>query len=179
MADALHPATPAAPPRGVSVRDASADDLPAVAAIYTHYVLRTTITFNTEVRTPRQWIDRYEAQVVDGPYDLLVAERDGIVTGYVETQPFRPKPAYGRSVELSIYVAPDGQGGGAGGALYGELFRRLEDREFHRAYSIIALPNDSSVRFHERWGFVHRGTLTEAGHKFGRYLDVAFYERAL
>jgi phosphinothricin acetyltransferase len=179
MADAVHPTTAAPAAAQVTVRDATPDDLPAVAAIYTHYVLRTTITFNTEVRTPRQWIDRYQAQVVDGPYDLLVAERDGIVTGYVESQPFRPKPAYGRSVELSIYVAPDAQGGGAGGALYGELFRRLEGREFHRAYSIIALPNESSVRFHERWGFVHRGTLTEAGHKFGRYLDVAFYERPL
>jgi phosphinothricin acetyltransferase len=185
MTDALRPpaTTPAARPAGaasaVSVRDATVEDLPAVAAIYTHYVLRTTITFNTEVRTPREWTDRFEDQVLRGPYELLIAECDGAVTGYVETGPFRPKPAYRRSLELSIYVAPDAQGSGAGGALYGELFRRLRGREYHRAYSVIALPNESSVRFHERWGFAHRGTLTEAGHKFGRYLDVAFYERPL
>jgi phosphinothricin acetyltransferase len=184
MSDALRPTTApvSAPTEGgpsVVVREATIEDLPAVAAIYTHYVLRTTITFNTEVRTPREWNDRFEEQVLEGPYDLLVAERAGIVAGYVETGPFRPKPAYGRSIELSIYVAPDAQGSGAGGALYGELFRRLEGREYHRAYSVIALPNESSVRFHERWGFVHRGTLNEAGHKFGRYLDVAFYERPL
>jgi phosphinothricin acetyltransferase len=189
MSDALRPPAPAPPSLAADptaaggspmlVRDATAADLPAVAAIYTHYVLRTTITFNTEVRTPREWTDRFEGQVRAGPYDLLVAERDGIASGYVETGPFRPKPAYGRSIELSIYVAPDAQGSGAGGALYGELFRRLAGREYHRAYSVIALPNESSVRFHERWGFVHRGTLSEAGHKFGRYLDVAFYERPL
>jgi phosphinothricin acetyltransferase len=161
------------------VRDATPADLPAVAAIYTHFVLRTTTTFNTEVRTPRQWLERYESGVVSGPYDLLVAERGGQVSGYVETQAFRPKPAYHRSIELSIYVAPDRARTGAGGALYGALFERLRDSEFHRAYSVIALPNADSVRFHERWGFVHRGTLTEAGHKFGRYLDVAFYERDL
>jgi phosphinothricin acetyltransferase len=161
------------------VRDATPADLPAVAAIYTHYVLRTTTTFNTEVRTPRQWLERYESGVVAGPYDLLVAERGGQVAGYVETQAFRPKPAYHRSIELSVYVAPDAARSGTGGALYGELFTRLAASEFHRAYSVIALPNDGSVRFHERWGFVHRGTLTEAGHKFGRYLDVAFYERDL
>ncbi len=161
------------------VRDATPADLPAVAAIYTHFVLRTTTTFNTEVRTPREWLERFETGVVAGPYELLVAERRGQVTGYVETQPFRPKPAYRRSIELSIYVAPDNARTGAGGALYGALFDRLVDTEFHRAYSVIALPNDTSVRFHERWGFVHRGTLTEAGHKFGRYLDVAFYERDL
>jgi phosphinothricin acetyltransferase len=175
------PATARPEPTGrdLVVRDATPADLPAVAAIYTHFVLRTTTTFNTEVRTPREWLDRFETAVVAGPYDLLVAERGGQVTGYVETQAFRPKPAYRRSIELSVYVAPDRAGSGAGSALYGALFDRLADSEFHRAYSVIALPNDVSVRFHERWGFVHRGTLTEAGHKFGRYLDVAFYERDL
>lgn len=164
----------------VLVRPATREDLPSAAAIYTHYVLNTTTTFNTQVRTPREWVERYDAQVSDGPYHLLVAERAGAVTGYVETQPFRPKPAYDRSLELSVYVAPDAVGAGIGGALYGELLARLgRDERFHRAYSIIALPNDASIAFHERHGFAHRGTLTEAGHKFGRYLDVAYYERAL
>jgi phosphinothricin acetyltransferase len=164
----------------VTVRDAMSADLPAVAAIYTHYVLRTTTTFNTQVRTPREWTQRFEREIASGRYHLLVAELDGAVAGYTETQQFRPKPAYDRSLELSIYVAPDATGAGLGGALYGALLRRLEaDERFHRAYSIIALPNDASIAFHERWGFVHRGTLTEAGHKFGRYLDVAYYERAL
>jgi phosphinothricin acetyltransferase len=163
----------------VSVRDGTEADLPAVAAIYTHYVLKTTMTFNTEVKTPREWLDRFRANVVDGPYDLLVAEVDGQVVGYVETGRFRPKPAYDRSVEISIYVAPDAQRLGVGGVLFATLFPRLEQHDFHRAYSVIALPNESSVRFHERWGFVHRGTLFEAGRKFGQYLDVAFYERPL
>lgn len=162
-----------------SVRDATTADLPAVAAIYTHYVLNTTITFNTQVRTPREWTDRFVDDVEGGAYHLLVAEVDGVVAGYVETQRFRPKPAYDRSIELSIYVAPDTQARGTGGALLDALLQRLEGTEFHRLYSVIALPNDASVRFHEKWGFEHRGTLTEAGHKFGRYLDVAFYERAL
>ena len=162
------------------VRTAATTDLPAVAAIYTHYVLRTTTTFNTEVRTPRQWLERFESQVAGGPYDLLVAEVDGAVAGYVETQPFRDKPAYARSVELSVYVAPDATGRGVGGALYRELLGRLAATDrFHRAYAVVALPNDSSEAFHLAHGFVHRGTLTEAGHKFGRYLDVAYYERAL
>lgn len=164
----------------VSVRPATRMDLPAAAAIYTHYVLNTTTTFNTQVRTPREWVERFDQQVAGGPYHLLVAERAGAVTGYVETQPFRPKPAYDRSVELSVYVAPDAVGAGVGGALYAHLLAALErDEHVHRAYSIIALPNEASVGFHERFGFVHRGTLTEAGHKFGRYLDVAFYERSL
>ena len=164
----------------VTVRDATADDVPAVAAIYTHYTLRTTTTFNIEVRTPREWRDRFEQNIVAGPYQLLVAIEGGAVVGYVETQQFRPKPAYRRSLEISVYVAPDLQARGVGSALFTALFARLADDErFHRAYSIIALPNDPSIALHERHGFVHRGTLTEAGFKFDQYLDVAYYERAL
>lgn len=162
------------------VRDATERDLPAVAAIYTHYVLRTTLTFNTQVRTPREWVARFQDAVVDGPYDLKVAEIDGAVVGYVETLQFRPKPAYDSSVELSVYVAPDATGAGLGRALYERMLAQLElDERFHRAYAIIALPNEGSIAFHERMGFVHRGTLSEAGCKFGRYLDVAYYERTL
>jgi phosphinothricin acetyltransferase len=164
----------------VTVRDATAEDLPAVAAIYTHYTLRTTTTFNIEVRSPREWRERFDEQIVQGPYLLLVAEDDGAVVGYVETQRFRPKPAYDRSLEVSIYVAPDQQGRGVGRALFERLFERLSgDERFHRAFSIIALPNDGSITLHERFGFVHRGTLSEAGFKFGQYLDVAYYERSL
>ncbi len=162
------------------VRAATTADLPAVAAIYTHYVLRTTITFNTEVRTPRAWQDRFDEHVVGGRYHLLVAEVEGAVAGYVESQPFRPKPAYARSVELSVYVAPDGTGRGVGSALYTALLEHLAaDASFHRAYAVVALPNDDSVAFHERHGFELCGTLTEVGYKFGRYLDVAYFERAL
>jgi phosphinothricin acetyltransferase len=163
----------------VVVREGTEADLPAVAAIYTHYVVKTTITFNTEVRTPAAWVERYRTQVGDGPYHLLVAEHDGVVAGYIETGPFRPKPAYDPTVEVSVYVAPNVTTGGVGSALMTELLTRLDSTDFHRAVSVIALPNDRSVGFHERFGFVHRGTLSEVGRKFGRYLDVAFYERAL
>jgi phosphinothricin acetyltransferase len=164
----------------VTVRDAVAEDLPVIAAIYTHYTLRTTTTFNIEVRTPREWRERFDEHIVNGPYLLMVAEHEGVVVGYVETQRFRPKPAYDRSIEISIYVAPDQQGKGVGSALFDRLFHRLgTDERFHRAFSIIALPNESSIALHERFGFVHRGTLSEAGFKFGQYLDVAYYERSL
>ncbi|HEX9889080.1 MAG TPA: GNAT family N-acetyltransferase [Nitriliruptorales bacterium] len=163
----------------VVVRDGTAADLPAVAAIYTHYVLKTTVTFNIHVRTPREWQERHQVRVVDGPYHLLVAERDNGVVGFTETSQFRPKPAYDRTCEVTIYTAPDTSGAGVGTALYDALFQRLTGGRFHRAIALVALPNDASVRFHQRHGFVHRGTLTEVGHKFGRWLDVAFYERAL
>lgn len=165
--------------QAVVVRQGTEADLPGLAMIYTHYVLNTTTTFHTELRTPAEWRERHRTHVVDGPYATFVAEVGGRVVGYVETLPFRPKPAYLPSVELSIYVTPDGIGRGVGSALLAALLPWLEASPFHRLYAVITLPNDGSVAFHERHGFVHRGTLTEAGRKFDTYLDVAFYERSL
>ena len=101
------------------------------------------------------------------------------MAGYVETSRFRPQDSYDTAIETSIYVAPDQAGHGVGSALYDALFARLEQSDLHRAFAVIALPNDASVAIHERFGFVHRGTLTEAGRKFGRWLDVAYFERPL
>lgn len=162
------------------IREATTADLPAVAAVYTHYVLRTTTTFNTEVRTPAEWTSRFgETDSQLGHYFLVAIANDNVV-GFIETRQFRPKQAYARSVELSVYVAPDAHGQGYGAALMDALIARVsENPHVHRLYAVIALPNDPSVALHERAGFVHRGTLTETGYKFGRYLDVAYYERAV
>ena len=75
---------------------------------------------------------------------------------------------------------PDGAGGGArgvGSALYGALLSELEREDVHRAYAGIAMPNPASVRLHERCGFRRAGYFTEQGRKFGRYWDVAWFER--
>lgn len=166
-------------PGPARIRDATSADLPAVAAIYTHYVLKTTVTFNTSVRTPAEWQRRFTERVVEGPHLLLVAEVDGRVAGYAESSPFRRHHAYAASFETSIYTAPDATGHGIGTRLYATLFARLAEQGAHRAFAVIALPNDASVAFHEQFGFVRRGVLTEAGRKFDRWLDVAVFERAL
>lgn len=180
----LHPDADAPPTHrdgggSVVVRPGTFDDLPAVLAIYTHFVLTTTITFNTDVPNPREWRDKVQRNVVEGRHLFHVAEVDGHVAGYAETLPFRAKPAYDLSAEVSIYVAPDAASKGVGRALYQRLLPEMATAGFHRAYAIIALPNDTSVGFHEAFGFVHRGTLTEVGFKFGQWIDVGYWEKSL
>lgn len=163
----------------VRVRPGTLDDLPGVLAIYTHFVLTTTITFNTAVPQPLLWQQRLTRDVLEGRHLFFVAEIDGHVCGYVETLPLRDKPAYARSAEVSVYVAPDMAGRGIGRALYDVLVPAMTEAGFHRAYAIIALPNDRSVGFHEGYGFVHCGTLTEVGRKFDQWIDVGYWELAL
>jgi phosphinothricin acetyltransferase len=126
-------------------------------------------------RGRREWFSGFETL---GRHRLLVARSEGRAVGYAASVPYRARAAYAPSVETSVYVAPSHIGRGVGSALYGALLAELEREDVHRAYAGIAMPNPASVRLHERCGYRRAGYYTEQGRKFGRYWDVAWYERS-
>ena len=169
----------------VQVRPGVESDLDALTDIYNHYVRETPITFDTVPFTPEERRSWLLSHPEDGPYRLKVAV-DGTfqgnsqrILGYATSSPYRAKPAYSTSVEVTIYLAPDAGGRGIGTLLYKALFESLADEDVHRAYAGIAQPNEASTRLHERFGFRYVGTYGEVGRKFGRYWDVAWYEKEL
>ncbi|MFD5265473.1 GNAT family N-acetyltransferase [Streptomyces sp. NPDC058335] len=165
----------------VQVRPGIEGDLEALTDLYNHYVRETPITFDTAIFTPEERRPWLLSHPEDGPYRLMVAtDTDSQeILGYATSSPFRAKPAYATSVEVTIYLRPDAAGRGVGTLLYKALFEALSGEDLHRAYAGIAQPNEASVRLHERFGFRHVGTYREVGRKFGRYWDVAWYERDL
>ena len=78
-----------------------------------------------------------------------------------------------------MYLAPDAHGKGLGRKLYETLIAALRGEDVHRLYGGITLPNDASIRLHEAMGFRRVSLTSEVGRKFGRYWDVALYERPL
>jgi phosphinothricin acetyltransferase len=163
----------------VNVRPAKEADLDAINDIYNHYVAETHITFDDLPMTAdarREWFSHYAET---GRHRVLVAGDGDRVVGYATSSRFRPKPGYLTSVETSIYLAPEATGKGAGAKLYAELFRSLEGQDLHRAYAGIALPNPASIALHEKFGFKRVALFTEQGRKFGRYWDVAWFEKPL
>ena len=163
----------------VQVRPGREADLQALTDLYNHYVRETPITFDVEPLTLEQRRPWLLSHPEDGPHRLLVASQAGRVLGYVTSSPFRPKAAYATSVEVTVYCAPDAGGLGVGTLLYASLFEALAGEDVHRAYAGIALPNEASARLHARFGFRPVGVFREVGRKFGRYWDVAWYEKEL
>ncbi|BCJ38883.1 phosphinothricin N-acetyltransferase [Actinocatenispora thailandica] len=160
-------------------RPARLDDLPRLTEIYNHYVLTTAITFDVEpvtVEGRRGWFDEHAPK---GRHRLLVADYDGVVLGYASSSQFRAKPAYETSVELSVYLAPEHTGYGAGSLLYRQLLDELDGADVHRVYAGVCLPNEASVRLHRSLGFQSVGVYREVGRKFGRYWDVQWFERGV
>jgi phosphinothricin acetyltransferase len=163
----------------VEIRPATAGDLSAVNHIYNQYVADTHYAFDVEPMTAdarREWFAHYDSS---GRYLVMVAVSAGVVIGYASSGRFRPKAAYETSIETSVYLAPESVGRGAGSRLYEALFRALEGEDVHRAYAGIALPNPASIGLHERFGFKRVAHFTQQGRKFGRYWDVAWYEKPI
>jgi phosphinothricin acetyltransferase len=163
----------------IAVRAARVTDLPALTAIYNHYVLTTHVTFDLEAQSLEArgiWFDKFAER---GPHRLLVATRDEEPVGWACSSRLREKPAYATSIETSVYVAPGLTGRGVGRMLYEALFAALANEGLHRAYAGVALPNDASVRLHGAFGFVPIGTYEEVGRKFDRYWSVLWLQKAL
>jgi phosphinothricin acetyltransferase len=161
------------------VRAGRVEDLAAVNEIYNHYVLETAITFEIEPVTMdarREWFGHYAPT---GRHRLFVAAAGDDVVGFATSGGWKPRAAYETSVEVTVYLDPGSVGRGLGSQLYATLLTALEPEDVHRAYGGIAMPNPASVALHERFGFRRVAYFTEQGRKFGRYWDVAYYEKAL
>jgi len=163
----------------INVRPGEAEDLEQVNEIYNHYVAKSPATFDIDPITMdarREWFTHYSAT---GRHRLFVAVDGSRVLGWATSSPLRPRKAYETSIETTVYVAPDDVGRGIGAALYHALFEALAGEDIHRAYAGVTQPNPASVALHERFGFVRAAVYTEQGRKFGRYWDVAWFERAV
>ncbi len=164
------------PASAVTVRDATPSDVPAMAAIYDEQVLTSVATFDTE---PHGTAHLSAKLATPGPGNLvLVATHGADLVGYAYSGPFRPRPAYDGTKEVSVYVAAHARGRGVARTLYAALLARLDaEPSVHTEVAVIALPNDASEALHRAFGFEPVGTLREVGHKFGRYVDTAWWQR--
>ncbi len=163
-----------------TVRAAAAGDLQALTDIYNHYVLNSAVTFDLQAFTAEERRAWFDAHAATGPHRLVVAvdARDRCV-GYATSGRWRPKPAYGTTVEASVYCHPDVQGQGCGTALYAALFAGLEHEDVRTIVAGVAQPNPASVALHRKFGFQPVGVFHAVGFKFGRFWDVEWFERPL
>jgi L-amino acid N-acyltransferase YncA len=166
-------------PHGVSLRTATAEDAPAIAAIYAPHVRTGTATFEIEPPDAAEMERRWRDVTARGlPYTVAVSQ--GEVIAYAYAGPYRPRPAYRFTLEDSIYVHPDLCGRGIGRALLSELIAASERAGARQMIAVIGdAANGASIRLHAALGFHHVGVLASVGNKFARWLDVVLMQRAL
>lgn len=163
------------------IRDATADDVPALADLYNAWISTRTITWTEEPVTPESraaWLKtQAEAQL-----PVLVADEQGEVLGFAAYEYFRGEgkwPGYRLTMEQSIHVRGDSWGRGVGRALVEALLDRAWAAGVHVMVAAIDSENVESLEFHERLGFVEVARMPETGVKFGRWLTLVLMQRIL
>jgi L-amino acid N-acyltransferase YncA len=169
----------------VTVRPATLDDLPAVAEIAAHYVLRTVATFQTEPLPLPGWEERWKSLRVAGRPFLVVTVPGGpglpdVVAGFAYVGAWRERPAYAATGEDTIYLAPGREGQGLGRALLTALLAAAETAGVRELVAVVSdADSRASVVLHEKLGFRHVGRLERVGFKQGRWLDTVLLQRSL
>jgi L-amino acid N-acyltransferase YncA len=158
----------------MNIRTVNLEDAAQIAEIYNYYIKNTHQTFETEVLSADEMGERIAKIVEDYPY--LVAEYEGEIYGYAYATQFKMRQAYEFSAEVSIYVKSDAKQKGIGTRLYEKLFEELKETDVHAIIAGISLPNDGSVKFHEKLGFTKVARFREVGYKLGRWVDVGYWE---
>ena len=159
------------------IRPATEADAPALLEIYRPFVETSAVSFETVTPTVEEFAARI-AKALSG-WEWLIAERDGRCIGYAYGGLHRERAAYRWSVEVSAYVHPGCHRQGIARALYTQLFDDLARIGYCSAYAGVTLPNDASVALHRGVGFELAGVFRSVGRKFGKWHDVAWFQRTL
>ncbi|MGE7871033.1 N-acetyltransferase family protein [Bacillus paramycoides] len=160
------------------IREATKKDLTFILDIYNDAILNTTAVYAYKPVTLENRIDWYEQKQADG-YPILVYELDNKVVGFATFGPFRAWPAYKYSIEHSVYVNKEYRKNGIGTSLMKALIAITKEREYMTLIAGIDAENEKSIAMHKNFGFVYSGTISKAGYKFNRWLDLAFYQLEL
>ena len=159
----------------ITIRSVTPADAAAIAEIYNHYVNQTIITFEEKPVSLSEVNIRIQ-DVLSLALPWFIAALDNEIVGYAYASKWKERTAYRFSVEVTVYVRPDHLRHGIGFQLYNELLPALKAKGVHAAMGGIALPNKSSARLHEKFGFEKVAHFKEVGFKFDRWIDVGYWE---
>ena len=163
-----------------TLRDCAEADIPAIAAIYGHWVTHGVASFELEPPDAEE-MGRRRAAILAAGYPYLVAEGEGgRLLGYAYASAWRTRPAYRFGCENSVYVAPDAGQGGVGRAILGALIARCEAKGLRLMVAVIGdSGNAPSIGLHRAMGFQLAGVLPATGWKHGRWVDTVLMTRPL
>ncbi|WP_127507210.1 GNAT family N-acetyltransferase [Paenibacillus humicus] len=142
---------------------------------YNHYVLNTTISFHTEALS----LEEMRANVMGGDprYRTYIIEEEGAYVGYALLTRHKNKQAYDTTAEITIYLDPNHRGKGTGSRAVASLEEKAAGLGFHMLVATVCTENERSIALFERLGYEKCAHFRQVGRKFGRWLDIASYQK--
>ncbi len=171
---------PGEAPFEYSLRDARPQDLPDIREIYNHYVANSTVTFDEDAMTLKEWKDKFAYLHKLGMPFVVAESSTGQILGYALVTPWKQKRAYRFTVENSIYLGAASTGKGLGPVLMQELIDRSKAAGLKEMIAVIADKGaEASIKMHENFGFTEIGRMGRVGYKFERWLGTVLMQKSL
>lgn len=155
------------------------EHLESIRAIFNEAIVSSTALYDYEPRSAETLREWFAAKQARGFPVIGVEDEAGVLMGFGSYGPFRAFPAYKYTVEHSVYVDTRFRGLGLGRLLLEQVIQSAQARGFHTLVGVIDAENAGSIALHERLGFERSGGIRHAGFKFGRWLDLVFYQKLL
>jgi len=163
----------------MNITDCTFAQAPEILAIFNDAILNSTALYDYKPRTMDNMEDWFAAKKKGGFPVLGAFDDDGTLAGFASFGTFRAWPAYKYSIEHSVYVRQDRRRSGLGRLLIGRVVEAAKSRDYHMMIGVIDAANTASIQLHQKVGFSHCASIKQAGYKFGRWLDLEFYQLIL
>lgn len=157
-----------------TIRIAEQRDVPGILEIYTPFILHTAVTFEEIVPDELSFWKRIQDIMEELPF--LVCEIDDRIAGYAYASAYRSRASYRWSKEVSVYVHPDFHRRKVAHALYSSLHEMVRFQGIANLLAIITMPNESSVAFHEFFGYRKCAEFSKVGYKLNQWQNVGWFE---
>lgn len=144
----------------LDLRDATEADLSAIVDIYNASIggrLATGDLNPVSIESRQKWFrDRDRAN-----YPVWVVEKQGNIAGWMSFQAFYGRPAYRKTAEISLYVAPAYQRQGVGQFCLQAAIARAPQLDLKTLLGFIFAHNRPSLALFEKHGFQRWGYLPQ------------------
>jgi L-amino acid N-acyltransferase YncA len=167
------------PPPRRTVIPCTAAHLTAIREILNEAITTTTAIYEYAPRSEASMRDWLALRERDGIPVIGIEWEPGVLAGFATWGTFRPRAAYKYSAEHSVYVAERFRGEGVGRQLMQAIIDEARRADLHMLIAGIDAANVASIALHSSLGFRCCGTVREAGFKFGRWLDLEFWQLLL
>jgi L-amino acid N-acyltransferase len=151
----------------------------SILEIFNDAILNSTALYEYKPRTMDVMRTWFEIKAKNNWPVLGAFDEAGALLGFASWGSFRAFPANKYTVEHSVYIEKNARGQGISKLLMKEILQRAEAANLHTLIGGIDTANEVSIALHEQLGFTHAGTIRHAAFKFGRWLDLAFYQLIL
>lgn len=158
----------------MNIRTVEHKDAKQLTEIYNYFVLNTHHSFEQDAITVDEMLDRIDSITEFCPF--LVGEQESEILGFAYAVHYKPRSAYRHSIEVSVYIKNGLEQNGIGTKLYKRLFEEISKMNVHAIIAGISLPNDASIKLHEKFGFEKVAHFREVGFKMERWVDVGYWE---